>query len=435
MKPLRVLINGCLAGTALMDRHGRIHFEYDSTWTRDGMAIPLSLSLPLARSRHRTSTVAAVLWGLLPDNEYTLQRWGQQFHVSPGNPLALLAHVGEDCAGAAQFVHPDRLPDVRDGANDGVEWLDEAGVADRLRRVKEDHSATRRSGDPGQFSLPGAQPKLALLHDNDRWGIPGGRTPTTHILKPPTGAWEGLVQNEHFCLSLARQLGLAACESTILRFEDEITIALTRYDRTCQGGRWWRVHQEDCCQALGVLPHAKYQNDGGPGPVRINALLRTYSSRPETDRWEFFRALIFNWLIGGTDGHAKNYSVLLGERGEVRLAPLYDLSSALAYPDLDEHKLKLAMKVGRHYRRYQVRIHDWDKLGESMGFEKDEVRAALRQVSERVADAAVSVAGHMRSHGLTHPVLDQLTDAIARSAKRASQMLQATRNAERHHRQ
>ena len=161
--------------------------------------------------------------------------------------------------------------------------------------------------DTGQFSLAGAQPKTALLFQNDRWGIPSGRLPTTHILKPPTGQFDGHADNEHICLMLARSLGLSAAQSTVMHFKKEIAIVIERYDRQRKGNDIIRVHREDICQVLGIAPAKNYQNEGGPSAYDIVQLLRTYSTDRETDLNTFIDALGFNWLITGTDAHAKNY--------------------------------------------------------------------------------------------------------------------------------
>ena len=426
MTELFVLINGSMAGRVYADKRGRPGFAYDDDWRNSRVAIPLSLSLPLAAKHHDSDAVAALLWGFLPDNEHILQRWAGQFHVSPRNPLALLGHVGEDCAGAAQFVRVDRVDAILDGRPGEVKWLDEASVAERLRQVRGDAGATRRQDDIGQFSLPGAQPKIALHRDDGRWGVPQGRMPTTHILKPPTGTYEGYVENEHFCLMLARRLGLSVCESTILHFEDEITICVTRYDRQYQEGRWWRVHQEDFCQALGLMPQRKYQNEGGPSPAQIGDVLQQYSARPQADRANFLLVLVYNWLIGGSDAHAKNYSLLLGTGGGVRLAPFYDISSALPYPQIDRRKLKMAMKVGSHYRWYDISLRDWLALGNELGFSEQYTREVLALVGNAIADLAATVSAEMRQEGIRHSVLDALVTAIAGSADRCLKMLSAS---------
>jgi hypothetical protein len=141
----------------------------------------------------------------------------------------------------------------------------------------------------------------------------------------------------------------------VLAFEDVTTIAVTRYDRIRRAEArgetlTYRVHQEDFCQALRVHPSLKYQNQGGPSPKAIVDLLRANVPGPRHDRdlATFLDALILNWLIGGTDAHAKNYSILIGGGGLVRPAPLYDLASVLAYADVDPRKAMLAMKVAVH---------------------------------------------------------------------------------------
>ncbi|WP_245161737.1 MULTISPECIES: HipA domain-containing protein [Bradyrhizobium] len=106
--------------------------------------------------------------------------------------------------GAVQFVPPDRLEALKTGRDDKIEWLDEPEIANRLQALREDHAAWRLPGDTGQFSLAGAQPKTALVLRDSKWGIPSGRIPTTHILKPPTGHFDGHAENEHICLQLAR---------------------------------------------------------------------------------------------------------------------------------------------------------------------------------------------------------------------------------------
>src|SRR5208282_4285018 len=178
-------------------------------------------------------------------------------------------------------------------------WLSEDEIAERLRALRADHSAWRAATDTGQFSLAGAQPKTALLFERGRWGVPSGRTPTTHILKPPTGEWDGHAENEHFCLLLARASRLVVPNSSVGRFGDEMAIVIERYDRLRSAGGWLRVHQEDMCQALGLHPARKYEKDGGPGVRRIADFLREHSSNPGGDVQAFLDATAFNWLIAG----------------------------------------------------------------------------------------------------------------------------------------
>lgn len=417
MEELIVLLGGREMGRIRRHPRGRLAFAYDDAWRLADDAYPLSLSMPLAAAEHGPDVVEAFLWGLLPDNERVLDGWARKFQVSARNVFALIAHVGEDCAGAVQFVLPERLDAVLSGEADQVEWLDENDIAERLRALREDHAAWRLPRDTGQFSLAGAQPKTALLFDNERWGIPSGRIPTTHILKPPTGHFDGHAENEHICLALAHTFGLPTASSRVMQFGEEIAIVVERYDRVRSGNEVVRVHQEDVCQALGVMPTKKYQNEGGPGVADIVNLLRTHSSEREEDVGTFIDAVGFNWLIAGTDAHAKNYSVLIAGGPRVRLAPLYDVASVLPYDELDIHKMKLSMKVGGEYLLRQIGPRQWRKQAQEARLDPDELMVRFRTMAERLPDEIKAVCAHARDNGLVRPIVDCLAEEIIKRSE------------------
>jgi serine/threonine-protein kinase HipA len=270
-------------GRLARDRHGRLSFSYEEAWRRAPDAYPISLSMPLALVEHGHRIVDAYLWGLLPDNELILDRWAKRFQVSARGAFALMAHVGEDCAGAIRFLSPDRVASMTGRGTHAVQWLEERDVAERLRDLRRDASAWRRASDSGQFSLGGAQPKTALLFDGRRWGVPSGRSATTHILKPGVPGLDGHAENEHFCMTLAAALGLPVARSRVARFEDQAAIVVDRYDRVVTPKGVVRVHQEDVCQALGVPPALKYEADEGPGAGAIVELLREHSRNADED--------------------------------------------------------------------------------------------------------------------------------------------------------
>ncbi len=405
-----------IVGVVTNDGGGRPSLEYDAAWRAGVRSLPLSLSLPLRHLRHATPAVAAYLWGLLPDNDLVLDRWARRFGTTAGSVMGLLAHVGEDCAGAVRFVREERLATLPNEGEGQVKWLSEADVAQRLRELRADASLGRRPDDEGQFSLAGAQAKTALFERAGRWGLPSGRMPTTHILKPPLSGLDGHVENEHFCLSLAHAVGLPTASSTVASFEDERAIAVQRFDRVSSDGGILRVHQEDACQALGVLPSRKYQNEGGPGPFDIVTLIREHSREADADVTTFVDALAFNWLIAGTDAHAKNYSLLLGAGGRVRLAPLYDLASALPYSSIDRRKAKLAMRIGGKYRLHEIGARQWEKLASELHLDAATLRERLLDLSQRTSVAAYDVLQKAHSDGLDHPILEQLASTVAQRA-------------------
>jgi serine/threonine-protein kinase HipA len=422
MSELVTLLDGKEVGRVHNDTRGRLTFVYGDQWRNAPETYPLSLSMPIAAKEHGRSVVEAFLWGLLPDNEQVLARWAAKFQVSARNVFALISHVGEDCAGAVQFVTPERLEAIRSGKEDKVEWLDESELARRLRMLREDHAAWRLPRDTGQFSLAGAQPKTALLLQNDRWGIPSGRIPTTHILKPPTGHFDGHAENEHVCLMLARNLGLPAAQSKVMRFKDEVAIVVERYDRQQEGNDIIRVHQEDICQALGILPTKRYQNEGGPSAANIVELLRTYSTDRDNDLAAFVAALGFNWLIAGADAHAKNYSLLLNGP-DVRLAPLYDIASTLPYEEVDLRKAKLAMKIGGEYKVSLIGLRQWQKFAREVRADADEFVEALISMAKQLPDEVAAARALAREEGLNNAPIDRLAAQLIDRAQECQRLL------------
>lgn len=489
MDELLVLLDGREVGLVRQTK-GKLHFSYNADWSAARGSYPLSLSMPTAAADHPHSAIEPFIWGLLPDNEHVLSRWAKQFQVSARNPFALISHVGEDCAGAVQFVRPERRDHVLGAKTVDVEWLTEAEVGARIRTLRNDAAAGRVPSDTGQFSLAGAQPKTALLFDGQRWGIPSGRTPTTHILKPPTGEFDGHAENEHLCLALARALGLPAAQSEVRMFDDISVIVVARYDRVrtadlaaasaakaaakaaeaatlastspsqsamavaevakaaadarvmsefSKTTPIFRAHQEDFCQALKIHPSNKYQNDGGPGPKQIVDLLRANAPVRRRERWEknasvhdemerdedvqtFLKALIFNWLIGGTDAHAKNYSIIIGGGGLVRLAPLYDIASVLPYTDMDPMKAKLAMKIGGEYRLRDIGLQEWRKLAAEVGANPDALVETALDMARRLPECLATEIETARKAGLDHPIVERLSKALNERADKLMRM-------------
>lgn len=407
---LRALLDGELVGSVVQQAGGDLLLTYDRSWRERRDSFPLSLSMPLAQPRHGDSVVRPFMEGLLPDDAGILEKWARQFHVSARNPFALLTHMGEDCAGAVQFVRPDRYDEVASAGRGDVEWLTEEDVAERLRDLVERRGTGRLPGDRGQFSLAGAQPKMPLLFDGVRWGIPSGRMPTTHILKPPAQEdLAGFDINEHLCLKLAKELGLTAVDSSLRTFGGQEALVVARYDRLRVGdGRIVRLHQEDACQSLAVSPLRKYQNEGGPGPDDIVRLLVRESSEPATDVEAFLDALALNWVIGGTDAHAKNYSLLLSA-GSVRLAPLYDLISILPYPHRVHYReASLAMRIDREYRLWKVRRRHWEGLAVRCDLDPAPLVERVAQLVAAVPTALERAVAGVRGEGVGHELVERV---------------------------
>lgn len=417
---LRVLLHGRHA--ADLTRQGqRLTLTYLDDYARDSEATPISLSMPAAAGEHPTKTVEPWLWGLLPDNEQVLARWGRTYQVSARNVFGLLTHVGEDCAGAVQFVRDERIVALRD---DHVEWLSGDDVGHVLLELATDHTAWHQKNRTGQFSLAGAQPKTALHFDGSRWGRPFGKTPSTHILKPAIVGLDDHDLNEHLCLRTAQELGLPAARSRIESFNGQRALVVERYDRFRGSSGVSRVHQEDACQALSVHPARKYQSDGGPSPQDVAGLFWRDAPRAMARQLAaaFTDALALNWLIAGTDAHAKNYSLLLRNR-DVRLAPLYDVASALPYAHLDRHDLRLAMKVGNTYDLAYIGRSNWVQLAKQLGLPPAEVLDRVVQLAERLPEAMSTACADRDILALDSPLPQRLLDLTTDRARACRERL------------
>jgi serine/threonine-protein kinase HipA len=372
-----------------------LHFDYDGNYRDSSDATPLSMSLPLTRDQHSSAAVTGFFEALLPEQGAARARLELEAGVSRSNVLGLLTYVGRDLPGAVSvFVEGDEIP--TDG---GVLPLTEREVAERLADLRRSAaSGGMPLGEHGQWSLAGAQAKLALAYRDGQWGVPWGSTPTTHILKPAIPGFEQFDAFEVTCLRAARQLGLSTASAWLQPLVDGTHAAVVvRYDRVVQPeGSILRIHQEDLCQALAYPAWQKYERDGGPGLRRIGALL---ARLPATTRQEsatrLFDALAFNYAIAGTDGHARNFSLLLSGP-DVVLAPLYDLNSALPYTRpwgkrFDSvRKLHSSFVLGSTDAFTRVGAADWRTVGEYLGLDGDRAIDRVASMLTQVPDALVA---------------------------------------------
>ena len=355
--PLNVYLNARFVGRLRRQASGAIDFQYDPDWLSWEYALPVSLSLPLREDRYTGDPVIAVFDNLLPDNEPMRRRVAERVHADGYDAYSLLAKIGRDCVGGLQF-----LPD---GVEPGPAGVIKGRAVDNVYMARKigDLTATPLGVDEDEefrISLAGAQEKTAFLFWKNKWHVPHGATATTHILKPQIGMLpSGIdlsqsVENEYLCLKLTEGFGLPSAKVKMASFKGNQVLVIERFDRLwTKDKRLLRLPQEDCCQALSVPPTRKYESDGGPGIRQLLDLLKG-SDEPESDQRLFLKAQIVFWLLGATDGHAKNFSIFLQPGGRYYLTPLYDVMSV--QPAVDEgqlrtNKMKLAMAVGdnRHY--------------------------------------------------------------------------------------
>jgi serine/threonine-protein kinase HipA len=428
-RDLVVAMNGLAVGTWTRSARGEQHFRYVPEWLSREAAIPVSLSMPLSSEPFQGAVVENFFDNLLPDNLDIRRRLQARLGADSAQPFDLLAGIGGDCVGALQIHSPDKLaPDVRRVEAD--ELTDEE-IADTLRNYRDRPLGIERDGD-FRISIAGAQEKTALLWQHGRWCRPRGATPTSHILKQPIGPGAGgidmtdSVENEWLCLRVVAAFGLPAAKAEMHTFADRRVLVVERFDRRWSADGSWlmRDHQEDFCQALGVSPGIKYEADGGPGVSRCFDLLRA-TLDPEQDRRTFFRALVVYWLLAATDGHAKNFSLLLLPNGRCRMTPLYDVLSV--YPiaerkQLSMHEVKMAMAAlgkNKHYRWDGILPRHWRSTAECVGLPLDDAGAVLHDLLARGESAIAAVREQLPTtfpDRVASPIFEGVTDALKKLA-------------------
>jgi serine/threonine-protein kinase HipA len=396
---LNVFVNGRLVGRLRRQASGAIDFRYDEAWLAWEHTMPISVSLPLREQRYVGDAVLAVFDNLLPDSDAVRRHLAGRVRADGHDTYSLLAAVGRDCAGALQFL-PEGEEPGRPGQVSGTPVDDQriAAILNNLGR------APLGADVEGEFriSLAGAQEKTALLYWDGRWQLPRGVTATTHILKPQIGMLRSgidlaqSVENEHLCLQLTTALGLPTARSEIRDFAGVRALVVERFDRLrTSDGRLLRLPHEDCCQALSVPVSRKYESDGGPGLREILDLLKA-SDEPERDRRTPLKAQIVFWLLGATDGHAKNFSIRLLTAGRFALAPLYDVLSAQPQADAGQIRrraMKLAMAVGdqRHYRIDEITPRHFVQTAERCRLPKGLAESILAELAPDASRALAEV--------------------------------------------
>ena len=415
---MQVLLNGRLVGALRLAGSGAISFTYDHGWLSWEHAMPISLSLPLREETHQGGPVIAYLENLLPDNQAIRERIAARVRAGGSDAWHMLEKIGRDCVGALQFFSGE-VPKV--GALEG-EPVSEAQIADMLRNLANAPLGLDEEDD-FRISIAGAQEKTALLRHEGAWIRPSGLTPTTHILKTQLGVLPAgidlsdSVENEFICMSFCRAMGMDVAEVEIADFEDVRSLVVMRFDRRwTKDGRLIRLPQEDFCQALTIPPSQKYQMDGGPGITEGIGLL-TGSDDPEADQCAFFRAQVLFWLLGATDGHAKNFSVAL-RPGGFRMTPLYDVLSAQKAVDdgqIRQNRMRLAMAVDGHYRINEVVPRHFLQAAKSAGYGVALAEEILSNIMAELEPALDKTFG-ISPDGFPQPLAEAIAAGVRRRA-------------------
>ena len=335
------------AVVALIDQErGRLRLTYtDDALARYPLGFPLlSLALPLTPQRYSHGAVRPFLDGLLPEGE-PRQVIANDLGLLREDTYGLLRALGRDCAGAL-VIQPADDPPPSPPTTLTAQPLSEDEIGELVADLR---SAPLGVGGRVRISLAGVQEKLVLTRMPDgRWGRPVDGTPSTHILKPQIQRFPRTVENEYFCMRFAGHLGLPVPAVEMTTFGGRRLIVVERYDRLVHSdGSVERIHQEDFCQAAGIPPERKYEEDGGPSLRLVAQILQDVASAESLD--QLLRVATLNVLVGNGDAHGKNFSLLHEPSGALRLAPVYDVVSTLIYDDD-----RLAMYVDSVHRTDRV---------------------------------------------------------------------------------
>lgn len=390
---------------ALTLRGGRLNFTYSPSWLSRKDATPLSASLPLRAEPFDDYAARPFFAGLLPEGQVrrTLSR---NLRVSVQNEFALLDLIGGECAGAVTFLKPGQpLPTPHD--DEDVQWLSNEEFAEILDELPRFPMLADRYGV--RVSLAGAQNKLPIIFDGVRFGIPFNGAPSSHILKPAIHGIEDSVYNEGFCMALARAMNLGSAHSEIHRVLNHSFLLIERYDRISDGRGLRRpLHQEDFCQALGVAPERKYQNEGGPNLEQCFNFLRRTTHSNELQAFRLFDGVVYNTLIGNHDAHAKNFSVLY-EKDKAFLAPFYDMISTAVYPKLTP---KMAMKIGSKYKFSEVETRHWEDFARKSGISWVEAKNRILEFSRLLPVIARNVQSSHKGAFSHSPIINNIIALI-----------------------
>jgi serine/threonine-protein kinase HipA len=402
-------------GTIHVDTSGP-SFTYAPGWIALRGAFPISLMMPL-KPEHFTADIF-LPWAanLLPESEQ-LRTLGQLLGMARSDVIGLLSAIGGDTAGAFSFGQPGRAS--------SVQWRP-VGRPEELEKLIENlPNKPFLVGEEGvSMSLAGVQSKIAVaVDDRGCIFIPMNGSPSTHILKPDSPRLPGGVQNEAFCLTLAKRMRIPTPKVTTGQAGKRTYLLVKRYDRTDVGGRCRRLHQEDYCQALGKPPSAKYESNqtGIRGPTLKDMFDITRRHMPPTEIVRLLEMVILNVLVCNSDAHAKNYSIMICA-GKASLAPMYDIMCGEVWENITKN---LAQKIGGMSRGDHLNRTHWQQFARECGLNPKQVidridafaKSAIAEAELAASEVAAMPAGD-------HEVLAQARQAVERRARQLLTQLQ-----------
>lgn len=405
---VQIEINGIMtkAGSITGTDYKDAVFNYDDAYTADKTHRPISISLPLSGKQFSPESTRNYFEGLLPEG-FTRKTIAESMHSDPDDYISILKELGRECLGAIQITD-ESVQSIGAGYKEltkkEVKALAEEGVNLAANLVIESH-----------LSLTGASGKTGLYYDEkkEKWYQPVGSAPSNYIVKQSHIRLSNIVVNEQLCLLTAKKLGIEIPESLIIqtgknKTEDaDILFATKRFDRFIDINSKkvnnlavpYRLHQEDFAQALGINSSQKYEKDGKHYLKQMFNIIRSYSANPIEDQLKLWRITVFNFLIGNTDNHIKNYSLIYSKDLQtLRLAPCYDVVSTRIYKnDINEMSLSINEKLNMD----EVTRADFELEAKSVGLGVKLAMNIFDEVQNGLMNALKTSAGELEEKGFT----------------------------------
>ena len=354
---LEVYWDSTLIGQLWLDNED-MQFAYSKDWLNNPNALPISINLPLQEKSFSSRAVKIFFCNLLPEEDLR-KRLSKKYGISKNNYFGILEKIGGECAGALSITPKNYSP----SQSSSYQALSHQELNNMI-----DNRMTRpliMARDDIRMSLAGTQDKLPVFFEKKHLYLPIGFKPSSHILKPPSLAWPDTVINEMFCMTLAQRARLNVPNATVYNTDKYLCYLIERYDRVMENQTLNRIHQEDFCQAIGLMPDQKYQGDGGYVSLKkCFEFIKNRSSYPQLDIIQMIKWVLFNFIVGNCDAHAKNLSMLIHKNGDYKLAPFYDILSTQVYGK--DHSKKMAMKIGGDDSIKNMEKHRWEKFAKEI---------------------------------------------------------------------
>ena len=409
---LEVYWDRTLTGQLWLDNED-MQFAYNENWLNKKDALPLSVNLPLQKESFPSSTVKIFFCNLLPEEDLR-KKLSKKYGISEDNYFGLLEKIGGECAGALSIIPKNysspQKPSYQILSNQELNNMIDNRMSTPLIMAREDI----------RMSLAGAQDKLPVFFKKSNLYLPIRFQPSSHILKPPSSDWKDTVINEMFCMTLAKRAGLNVPNVTIYNTDKYFCYLIERYDRITENDKLTRVHQEDFCQALSLMPSQKYQKDGGYVNLkRCFDFVKKHSSYPQSDIIKLIKWVLFNFIVGNCDAHAKNLSLLMYKDSHYRLAPFYDILSTAVYDNLSK---ELAMKVGGDYSMENMEKHRWEKFAKEVTIPPVLLRELILELNQSIQDNIDKLVQEIQDQWGEKEILQKIQELTIQRSKAISKV-------------